>query len=160
MCIKASFYSNLGCHWQNFTNIYQVYIFFSVQLCCVLIQWVYAIVIVQNIKKLTLNHFNVKLYYFGILPNIKTAAYYHPNTTFHKNSNSNILLTNTITIIAQYTAVFSTIAHLLLHNRYQFFSHFLMVIEQFALFIAQCCLNNWFEVLSTRATLIQYWCRN
>ena len=24
---KASFYSNLGYHWQNFTNIYQVYVF-------------------------------------------------------------------------------------------------------------------------------------
>ena len=30
-----------------------------------------------------------------------------------------------------------------------------MVIEQFALFIAQCHLNNWFEVLSTRVTLLQ-----
>ena len=30
-----------------------------------------------------------------------------------------------------------------------------MVIEQFALFIAQCCLNNWFKVLSTGATLEQ-----
>ena len=43
---------------------------------------------------------------------------------FLKNSNSNIFLTNTINIIAQYTAVFSKIAHLLLHNRHQFFSHF------------------------------------
>ena len=25
--IKASFYSNLGYHWRNFANIYQVYIF-------------------------------------------------------------------------------------------------------------------------------------
>ena len=71
---------------------------------------------------------------------------------FLKNSNSN---SNTINIIAQYTAVFSTIAHLLLHNRRQLFSHFLMVIEQFALFIAQCYLNNWFEVLPTHATLMQ-----
>ena len=74
---------------------------------------------------------------------------------FPKNSNSNIFLTNTINIIAQYTAVFSTIAHLLLHNRRQLFLHFLMVIEQFALFIAQCYLNNWFEVLPTCATLMQ-----
>ena len=39
--------------------------------------------------------------------------------------------------------------------RCQFFSHFLMVIEQFILFIALCCLNNWFKVLSTRVTLLQ-----
>ena len=26
-CIKASCYSNLGYHWQNFANIHQVYIF-------------------------------------------------------------------------------------------------------------------------------------
>ena len=52
-------------------------------------------------------------------------------------------------------AVFSTIAHLLSHNRCQFFSHFLMVIEQFSLFIAQCCLYNWFKVLSTHVTLLQ-----
>ena len=25
--LKASFYFNLGCHWRNFANIYQVYIF-------------------------------------------------------------------------------------------------------------------------------------
>ena len=43
---------------------------------------------------------------------------------FLKNSNSNIFLTNTINIIAQYTAVFSKIAHLLLHNRHQFFLTF------------------------------------
>ena len=86
---------------------------------------------------------------------IKIAAYHRPSTIFHKNSNSNNFLTNTINTTAQSTAVFSTIAHLLFHNRCQFFSHFLMVIEQFALFIAQCCLNNWFEVLSTRVTLIQ-----
>ena len=36
------------------------------------------------------------------------------------------------------------------------FSHiFLMVIEQFTLFTAQCCLNNWFKVLSTRVTSLQ-----
>ena len=28
VCIKASFYSKLGYHWQNFANIYQVYVFF------------------------------------------------------------------------------------------------------------------------------------
>ena len=27
VCIKASFYSNLGYHWRNFANIYQVYVF-------------------------------------------------------------------------------------------------------------------------------------
>ena len=30
-----------------------------------------------------------------------------------------------------------------------------MVIEQFALFIAQCRLNKWFKGLSTRVTLLQ-----
>ena len=74
---------------------------------------------------------------------------------FTKNSNSNIFLTNTINTTAQSTAVFSTIAHLLFHNRCQFSHIFLMVIEQFTLFIAQCCLNNWFEVLSTCVTLKQ-----
>ena len=103
-----------------------------------------------------LNHFNVKLYYFGILPNIKTIAYRRPSTIFHINSNSNIFLTNTINTIAQSTAVFSTVAHLLLHNRRQFFSHFLMVIGAICpIHSTKYCLNNWFEVLSTRATLIQ-----
>ena len=109
---------------------------------------------IRIIKKLALNHFNIKLYYFVFYQSTKTAAYYRPSTIFHKNSNSNIF-SHKHNSITQSTAVFSTIAHLLLHNRCQFFSHFLMVIEQFALFIAQCCLNNWFEVLSTRATLVQ-----
>ena len=82
-------------------------------------------------------------------------AYHHPSTISHKNSNPNIFLTNTIKTTAQNTAVFSTIAHLLSHNRCQFFSHFLMVIEQFTLFIALCCLNNWVKVLSTRVTSLQ-----
>ena len=29
VCIKASFHSNVGCHWRNFPNINQVYVFFS-----------------------------------------------------------------------------------------------------------------------------------
>ena len=72
-----------------------------------------------------------------------------------KNSNSKYFLTNTINTTAHSTAVFSTIAHLLFYNRCQFFSHFLMVIEQFTLFTAQCCLNNWFKVLSTCVTSLQ-----
>ena len=68
-----------------------------------------------------LNLFNVKLYCLAFLPSAKkTIAYHRPNTIFHKNPNSNIFLTYTVNIIAQLTAVFSTIAHLLLHNRRQF----------------------------------------
>ena len=51
-------------------------------------------------------------------------AYHHPSTISHKNSNPNIFLTNTIKTTAQSTAVFSTIAHLLSHNRCQFFLTF------------------------------------
>ena len=92
---------------------------------------------------------------FVICTSIKIAAYYRPNKISHKNSNSKYFLTNTISTTAQSTAVFSTIAHLLFHNRCQFSSHFLMVIEQFTLFTAQCCLNNWFKVLSTCVTSLQ-----
>ena len=102
-----------------------------------------------------LNHFNVKLYYFGILPKYHNYCIPPPKHHISQKFKFKYFLTNTINTIAQLTAVFSTIAHLLLHNRCQFFSHFLMVIEQFSLFIAQCCLNNWFEVLSTCATLVQ-----
>ena len=160
-CIKASFYSNLGYHWRNFTNIYQVYVFLKSSQY--IIQWVYAILVVKihivkihMVKRLMLKHFLRKIILFWyFLQVLKITAYHHPSTIFYKNSNSNNFLTNTINTTAQSTAVFSTIAHLLFHNRCQFFSHFLMVIEQFALFIAQCCLNNWFEVLSTCVTLIQ-----
>ena len=110
---------------------------------------------IHIVKKLVLNHFNVKLYYFVFYQSIKTAAYHHPSTIFPKNSNSNIFLTSTINTTAQSTAVFSTIAHLLFHNRRQFFLTFLMVIGAICPIHSTKCLNNWFEVLSTCVTLIQ-----
>ena len=93
---------------------------------------------------------------------ITTVAYHHPSTIFPKIFKFKYFLKNTINIIAQFTAVFSTIAHLLLHNRHQFFltfltvvSHFLMVIGAIHPIHSTKCLNNWFEVLSTCVTLIQ-----
>ena len=128
-----------------------------------IIQWVYAIqrvkihiVKIHGVKRLMLKHFfNVKSYYFVFCQGIKIAAYHCPSTISHKNSNFNISAQNTISTTAQSMDVFSTIAHLLFYNRCQFFSHFLMVIEQFTLLTAQCCLNNWFKVLSSCVTLLQ-----
>ena len=108
-----------------------------------------------HIVKLMLNHFNVKLYYFVFYQSIKTVAYYRTSTIFSKIFKFKYFLPNTINIIAQFTAVFSTIAHLLFHNRCQFFSHFLMVIGAIHPIHSTKCLNNWFEVLSTCVTLIQ-----
>ena len=128
-----------------------------------IIQRVYAIqrvkihiVKIHGVKRLTFQHsFNVKSSYFVFCQGITISAYHRPSTTSHKNSNFNIFSQNTINTTAQSTDVFSTIAHLLFYNRCQFFSHFLMVIEQSTLFTAQCYLNNWFKVLSSRITLPQ-----
>ena len=80
---------------------------------------------IHIIKKLTLNHFNVKLYYFLYFTKVLKLLHITAQAPyFPKNSNSNIFLTSTINTTAQSTAVFSTIAHLLFHNRHQFFSHF------------------------------------
>ena len=115
-----------------------------------------------------LNHFNVKnilfLYFIEIQNHSISPPKHHICSKKKKIQIQIFFFTNTINIIAQYTAVFSTIAHLLLHNTRQFFSHcstsphiFLMVIEQFTLPIHSTlwCLNNWFEVLPTCVTLIQ-----
>ena len=153
MYIKASLYSNLGYNWRNLANIHQVYVFLSSSKY--IIQLVYAInrVKIHIVKRLTLKHFNLKSYYFfaQVLKLLHTTA----QAQYLTKIQIQIFLTNTISTTAQSMAVFSTIAHLLFHNRCQLFSHFLMVIEQFTLFTAQCCLNNWFKVLSSCVTLPQ-----
>ena len=147
-------------HWHIFANIHQVYV--SLSSSKYIIQRVYAIhrvkihiVKIHGVKRLTLKHFfNVKSYYFCILPRYQNSCIPLPKHNIsQKISNFNIFSQNTINTTAQSMDVFSTIAHLLFYNRCQFFSHFLMVIEQFTLFTAQCCLNNWFKVLSSCVTL-------
>ena len=117
----------------------------------------YAINRVQThiVKRLTLKHFNVKSYYLCILRKYKNCCIPPPKHNISQKFKFKIFLTNIISTITQGTAVFSTIAHLLFHNRCQLFSHFLMVIEQFTLFTAQCCLNNRFKALSSRVTSLQ-----
>ena len=116
------------------------------------------IVQIHGVKRLTLKRFffNVKtILFLYFCQGIKIAAYHRPSTISHKKFKFQYFLQNTINTTAQSTDVFSTIAHLLSYNRCQFFSHFLMVIEQFTLFTAQCYLNNWFKGLSPRVTLPQ-----
>ena len=154
MYFKASLYSNLGYNWHNLANVHQVYVFLSSSKY--IIKRLYAIkrVKIHIVKRLTLKHFNLKSYYYffaQVLKLLHTTAQAHYLTKIQIQ----IFLTNTISTTAQSTAVFSTIAHLLFHNRCQLFSHFLMVIEQFTPFMAQCYLNNWFKVLSSRVTLLQ-----
>ena len=91
------------------------------------------------------------MYFAQVLKLLHTTAQAHLLTKVQIQN----FLTNTISTIAQSMVVFSTIAHLLFHNRCQLFSHFLMVIEQFTLFTAQCCLNSWFKVSSSRVTSLQ-----
>ena len=91
-----------------------------------IIQRVYAInrvkihiVKIHIVKRLTLKRFNVKSYYFlyfaQVLKLLHTTAQAHYLTKIQIQ----IFLTNTISTTAQSTAVFSTIAHLLFHNRCQ-----------------------------------------
>ena len=92
---------------------------------------------------------------FVICTSIKIAAYHRPSTISHKNSNSKIFSQTQLTLqhnvwlfSLQLLTYCSTIG--------ASFSHILlMVTEQFTLFTAQCCLNNWFKGLSTRATSLQ-----
>ena len=88
MYFKATLYSNLGYNWHNLANIHQVYVFLSSSKY--IIQQLYAInrVKIHIVKRLTLKHFNLKSYYY-FCTNIKIAAYHHPGTISHKNSNSN-----------------------------------------------------------------------
>ena len=127
-----------------------------------IIQRVYAIqgvkihtVKILIVKRLMLKHLNVKSYYFCILPRYQNYCIPPPKHNISEKFKFQYFLTNTINTTAQSKAVCSTIAHLLFYNRCQFSHIFLMVIEQFTLFTAQCCLNNWFEVLSTHVTLLQ-----
>ena len=79
----GKFYSNLGYHWQNFVNNYQVYMCYNH--FCYIILWVYAVLVVQYtyiIKNSRQIIFNVKLYYFAIYQSTKTTAYHHPSTIF------------------------------------------------------------------------------
>ena len=79
---------------------------------------------IHIIKKLALNHFNVKLSILYFYQSVKTAAYPRPNIIFFTKIHIPIFLTNTINPLAQKHGVFSTIALLLLHNRCRFFSNF------------------------------------
>ena len=58
-------------------------------------------------------------------------------------------------MIAQSTVVFSTFAHLLLHNRRQCLTFLMVTGEIYPIHSTKWCLNNRFEVLSTCATLTQ-----
>ena len=81
---------------------------------------------IHIIVKLALNHFNIKLYYFRILPKVLQLLHITAQAPYFKKIQIQIFfLTSTINKIAQNTTVFSTISHLLFRNRCQFFSHFL-----------------------------------
>ena len=112
----------------------------------------YAILVV---KIITLKHFNIKTYYFYFCTSIKIPAYHRPSTISHKNSNLKYFSQTQLTLRHK-ARLFSLQLLTYCSTIGASFSHiFLMVIEQFTLFITQCCLNNWFKVLSTRVTLLQ-----
>ena len=104
--------------------------------------------------------FSIKSYYFFVVcTSIKIAAYHPPK----HNISQKIQIQNissqpqlapqhkawlfSLQLLTYCSTIGASFSHIS--------SHFLMVIEQFTLFTAQCCLNNWFKVLSSCVTLLQ-----
>ena len=87
-------------------------------------QWVYVtqVVLTITVKRFFL-HKNIVFFIFTQVVN-KSCIPPSKHNFSQKFKSKYFFLTNTIKTTTQNTAVFSTIAHLLFHNRWQFFSHF------------------------------------
>ena len=113
------------------------------------------IIKIHIVKKLMLNHFNVKLYYFCILPKALKLLHTTAQAQYFTKIQVQIIFSQTQLTQQHKAWLFSLQLLTYCSTIGSVFLTFLTVIGAIHPIHSTKCLNNWFEVLSTCVTLIQ-----